>query len=132
MTPSLTCILGFLNVDLDTLAQSATVRTHLFTTSVSVFVTTTVTNLMRGVQDRLILDTFDVQNDFETQPRDFLGLTYTDIRMHHSTISDFFLACPGSSDLDRAQEARWLFFFVRISVLLFIPMFGVVSIYLPE
>jgi hypothetical protein len=66
---------------------------------------------MCGVQDRLILDTFDAQDDFEAQPRDILGSTYTDIRIYHSTLSDFFLACPGSSDLDRAQEARWFFFF---------------------
>jgi hypothetical protein len=31
-TPSLTCILGLLNVDLNPVAQSATVWTHLFTT----------------------------------------------------------------------------------------------------
>ncbi len=69
-----------------------------------------ITNLMCGVQDRLILDTFNTQHNFKTQSSDLLGLTYTDIRMYHSTLSDFFLACPGSSDLDRAQEARWFFF----------------------
>jgi hypothetical protein len=66
-----------------------------------------ITYLVCGVHDRLILDTFDAQDDFKAQPRDILGSTYTDIRMYQSTISDFFLACPGSSDLDRAQEARW-------------------------
>jgi hypothetical protein len=62
---------------------------------------------MCGVQDRLILDTFDSQHNLKTQSRDILGPTYTDIRMHHSTLSNFFLACSGSSDLDRAQEARY-------------------------
>jgi hypothetical protein len=65
-----------------------------------------ITNRVCSVEDRLILDTFDTQHNFKTQSRDFLGLTYTDIRMHQSTLSDFFLACPGSSELDRAQEAR--------------------------
>jgi len=87
-------ISGLLNVDLNPLAQSATVWTHL----------------VCGVQDRLILDTFDTQHNFEAKSRDFLGSTYTDIRMHHGTLSDFFLACPGSSGLDRAQEACWFFF----------------------
>jgi len=70
-----------------------------------------VTNLVCSVQDRLILDTFDTQHNTKTKTRDILGSTYTDIRMHHSTLSDFFLACSGSSDLDRAQEARWFIFF---------------------
>ena len=70
---------------------------------------------MRGVQDRLILNTFDAQDDFEAQP--ILGSTYADIRIHHSTISDFFLACLVGNDLDRAQEARW-FFSRTVSVLL--------------
>ena len=87
------------------------------------------------VQDRLILDTFDAQDDFEAQPRDILGSTYTDIRMHHSTLSDFFLACPGSSDLDRAQEARCfvLFFFARKRIVYSYHRCLIVEIYyLPE
>lgn len=83
-----------------------------------------ITNLVCSVDDRLILDTFDTQHNFKTQPRDLLGLTYTDIRMHQGTLSNFFLACPGSSDLDRAQEARWFFFFFARRASLSIPMLG--------
>jgi hypothetical protein len=62
-----------------------------------------------GVQDRLILNAFDTQYDFEPKPRTIRGESQTDIRMHHSPRTDFFLAQLGRSGLERAQEARWLF-----------------------
>ena len=36
-----------------------------------------ITYLVCGVHDRLILDTFDAQHDLNTQSRDILGSTYT-------------------------------------------------------
>jgi hypothetical protein len=80
------------------------------TTTVELLNSITVTNLVCGVQDRLILDTFDTQHNTKTKSGDILGSTYTDIRMHHSTLSDFFLARLGSDGLDRAQEARCCLF----------------------
>lgn len=63
-TPFLTCILGLLDVNLSPFAQSATVWTHLFTISVSDNISLSKTNLVCGVQDRLVLDAFDTQHDF--------------------------------------------------------------------
>lgn len=72
---------------------------------VLVVVTTVYTNLVCGVQDRLILNAFDTQQDFKTKPRTIRGLSQANIRMYHSPRADFFFAQLGCSGLDRAQEA---------------------------
>jgi hypothetical protein len=67
------------------------------------------TNLVCGVQDRLILNAFDTQQDFKTKPRTIRGSSQTDIRMYHSPCADFSLAQLGRSGLDRSQEACCFF-----------------------
>jgi hypothetical protein len=81
------------------------------------------TNLVCGVQDRLILNAFDTQQDLKTKTRTICGSSQSDIRMYHSPGTDFSLAQFGRSDLDRAQEARCFFFSIGShAILIFIPM----------
>ena len=65
-----------------------------------------ITNLMSGIDDRLILDAFDTQHDFQTKAGTISGLSKTNIGMHDSLRADFSLAQLGRSILDRTQEAR--------------------------
>jgi hypothetical protein len=65
-----------------------------------------ITNLMCGIEDRLVLDTFHTQHDLKTKAGTIRGLSQTDIGMHNSLRADFFLAQLGRSALDCRQEAR--------------------------
>jgi hypothetical protein len=64
-----------------------------------------MTNLVCGVQDRLIVDALDTQRDLETEPRAIRGLSQSDICVHHSLRTDFFLTLFRRNGLDRTQEA---------------------------
>jgi hypothetical protein len=68
-----------------------------------------MTNLVCGIQDRLIVDTLDTQRDLETEPRAIRGLSQSDICVHHSPRTDFFLALFRRNGLDRTQEACYFF-----------------------
>jgi hypothetical protein len=68
-----------------------------------------ITNLMCGIEDRLILDAFDTQHDFKSKAGTIGGLSQTDIGMHNSLCADFSLAQLGRSVLDCTQEARCIF-----------------------
>lgn len=70
-----------------------------------------MTNLVCGVQDRLIVDAFDTQCDLETEPRAIRGLSQSDICVHHGPRTDFFLALFCRNGLDRTQEACCIFVF---------------------
>lgn len=68
-----------------------------------------VTNLMCGIEDRLILDALDTQHDFKSKAGTIGGLSQTNIGMHDSLRADFSLAQLGRSILDCTQEARCIF-----------------------
>jgi len=65
-----------------------------------------MTNLVCGIQDSLVLYSFDTQYHSETIPGTIRGLSQDDICMDHSALADFFLASFLRSSLNRAQEAR--------------------------
>ena len=74
-----------------------------------------MTNLVCGIQDRLVLYSFDAQHHFEAIPGTIRGLSEDDICMHHSALADFFLTSFLRSGLDRAQEARFFLFPLIVS-----------------
>ncbi len=51
-----------------------------------------ITNLMCGIEDRLIIDAFDAQHDFKTKAGTIRGLSQSDIGVHNSLRADFSLA----------------------------------------
>jgi hypothetical protein len=51
-----------------------------------------MTDLMCGIEDRLIIDAFDTQHDFKTEAGTIRRLSQTDIGMHNSLRADFSLA----------------------------------------
>ena len=65
-----------------------------------------LTNLVCSIYDRLILNTFNAQNNLQAESGAIHGSPQGDIGVHHCLRADFFPALFRRNGLDRAQEAR--------------------------